>query len=169
MHAGPDPVFHRDIRQPNILKYIGSSHWFLIDWSDASKAPTLAAKHLSAASHSPAIRLDNHGAEVDIWGVAYYMSELVGDEHSVVRDKTLVRDMAMKWQRDPTFTAEMALTELEVGTLSPLVCCIYGLVCCREQGTFSRIWKASLPFPLRRDRPPPRRRPEEVERANVSP
>jgi len=78
----------------------------------------------------------------------------------VVRDKELVRNMAMKWQSDPTFTAEMALAELEVGTLSPWAYCIYGVVCCREQGTFSRIWKTSLPFPLRRDRSPQRRGPK---------
>jgi len=128
MHAGPEPVFHRDIRKPNIIKCIDSSEWFLIDFSEASKAPTSKVEHLAAASHSPMIRFDNHGAEVDIWGVAYYMSELAGDEHAVVRDKTLVQNMAMKWQSDLTITAEMALAELEVGTLSPMVYCIYGLV-----------------------------------------
>ena len=47
----------------------GSSKWFLIDWEDASFAPTKAARHLSRAEHSSKVHEDNHGADVDIWGV----------------------------------------------------------------------------------------------------
>jgi len=32
-------------------------------------SPTHAVTHLSPDSHSPAVFEDNHGAEVDIWGV----------------------------------------------------------------------------------------------------
>lgn len=70
MHANPNPLFHRDIRWPNIiLSPNNHSKWFLIDWDDAAIAPTRAAKHLYAKSHSPACHQNNHGAEVDIWGV----------------------------------------------------------------------------------------------------
>ncbi|KAF8344548.1 hypothetical protein F5887DRAFT_1283196 [Amanita rubescens] len=56
-HADP-PVFHRDIHWSNIMQSReDSSKWFLIDWEDASFAPTKAVYE------------DNHGAEVDIWAV----------------------------------------------------------------------------------------------------
>ena len=32
-------------------------------------APTKAAYHLNEETHSPQVHQDNHGAEVDIWGV----------------------------------------------------------------------------------------------------
>ncbi|KIL57063.1 hypothetical protein M378DRAFT_28119 [Amanita muscaria Koide BX008] len=68
-HADP-PVFHRDIRWPNIMQsYEDSSKWFLIDWDDASFAPTKGAPHLSQSEHSPNVYKDNHGADVDIWAV----------------------------------------------------------------------------------------------------
>ncbi|KAF8344478.1 hypothetical protein F5887DRAFT_1075528 [Amanita rubescens] len=68
-HADP-PVFHRDIRWPNIMQSReDSSKWFLIDWEDASFAPTKAAPHLSQREHSPKVYEDNHGADVDIWAV----------------------------------------------------------------------------------------------------
>lgn len=63
-------MFHRDIRWPNvILSAQDSTKWFLIDWDDASTSPTRAATHLDLSHHSPAVFLDNHGAEVDIWSV----------------------------------------------------------------------------------------------------
>ncbi|CAG8779690.1 6492_t:CDS:2, partial [Acaulospora colombiana] len=65
MHAEPDPVYHRDIRKPNILKRRDEEGWFLIDWSDASKAPTQAATHMTREEHSPRVFEDNHGGEVD--------------------------------------------------------------------------------------------------------
>ncbi|KIK09119.1 hypothetical protein K443DRAFT_808 [Laccaria amethystina LaAM-08-1] len=68
-HADP-PVFHRDIRWPNIMQsHKDSSKWFLIDWEDASFAPTKGAPHLSKNEHSPNVYKDNHGADVDIWAV----------------------------------------------------------------------------------------------------
>ncbi|KAF8798414.1 hypothetical protein BYT27DRAFT_7151238 [Phlegmacium glaucopus] len=68
-HADP-PVFHRDIRWQNIMQSCeDSSKWFLIDWEDASFAPTKAAPHLSQNEHSPNVYKDNHGADVDIWAV----------------------------------------------------------------------------------------------------
>ena len=46
-----------------------SSKWFVIDWEDASFAPTKGAPHLSQNEHSPNVYKDNHGADVDIWAV----------------------------------------------------------------------------------------------------
>ena len=63
-------MFHRDIHWPNvILSFQDPTKWFLIDWDDASTSPTRAATNLNSSSHSPAVFVDNHGAEVDIWGV----------------------------------------------------------------------------------------------------
>jgi len=68
-HADP-PVFHRDIRWPNVMQSCeDSSKWFLIDWEDASFAPAKGAPHLSQSEHSPNVYKDNHGADVDIWAV----------------------------------------------------------------------------------------------------
>jgi hypothetical protein len=58
MHADPDPVFHRDIRWPNIIRMVHEPRkWFLIDWEDASMLPTHAAKHLKKKEHSPRVFL----------------------------------------------------------------------------------------------------------------
>jgi hypothetical protein len=63
-------VFHRDIRWQNIMQSReDSSKWFLIDWEDASFAPTKGAPHLSQNEHSRNVYKDNHGADVDIWAV----------------------------------------------------------------------------------------------------
>ena len=43
--------------------------WFLIDWEDASTAPTVADPRLDRRTHAPRVFEDGHGAEVDIWGV----------------------------------------------------------------------------------------------------
>lgn len=75
MHEEP-PVYHRDIRRENIIKATDSDRWFLIDFADASAVPTKAVDHLSLDGHSPHIRDDGHGAEVDIWGVGHYMWQL---------------------------------------------------------------------------------------------
>ena len=67
-------MFHRDIRWPNIMQSReDSSKWFLIDWEHASFAPTKAARHMSRVGHSPKVHEDNHGADVDIWGVGRLM------------------------------------------------------------------------------------------------
>jgi serine/threonine protein kinase len=70
MHTEPQPIFHRDIRWPNIVKRADDpTKWVLIDWEDAAAPPTLAAKHLDKNHHAPAVFKDNHGPEVDIWAV----------------------------------------------------------------------------------------------------
>ncbi|KAF8340989.1 hypothetical protein F5887DRAFT_1062542 [Amanita rubescens] len=67
LHQAP-PLFHRDIRWPNVLRR-AEDHtlWFLIDWEDAVGPNNVAAKHFRREGHSPRVFIDNHGAEVDIW------------------------------------------------------------------------------------------------------
>ena len=70
-HADP-PVFHRDIRWPNIVQSReDSSKWFLVDREDASFAPTKAVSHfrMNSDTHSQMVFENDHGAEVDIWAV----------------------------------------------------------------------------------------------------
>lgn len=77
MHRNP-PIYHRDIRWPNIIKRAGNmqlSKWFLIDWDDASAPPTTATPHLNYINHSPDTFKDNHGGEVDIWSVGQLICE----------------------------------------------------------------------------------------------
>ena len=71
-HQGPKPLYHRDIRWNNVLRKIEDrARWFLIDWEDSSVAPTKAAPLLKNETHSPDVFKDNHGAEVDIWGIGF--------------------------------------------------------------------------------------------------
>jgi hypothetical protein len=77
MHAGPRPIYHRDIRWANIIKCADDpTKWILIDWDEAAEPPTLAAKNLDKRSHSPAIFKDNHGPEVDIWTVGQLIIDM---------------------------------------------------------------------------------------------
>jgi hypothetical protein len=63
-------LFHRDIRWPNVIKALrNDDEWFVIDWEDAACPPTKAMPHFNRKTHSPNIFLDEHGADVDIWGV----------------------------------------------------------------------------------------------------
>ena len=71
-HQGPKSLYHRDIRWNNVLRKIEDpARWFLIDWEDSSVAPTKAAPLLKNETHSPDVFKDNHGAEVDIWGIGF--------------------------------------------------------------------------------------------------
>ena len=118
MHSDPNPVYHRDIREFNIIKKFDGKGWFLIDWSDASTAPTRAAKHLKTYEHSPAVQEDNHGAEVDIWGVARYLENLASRVTCRVANPSLVQQMTQRWIADPTTTAAAALDEINVSITS---------------------------------------------------
>ncbi|KAJ3794318.1 hypothetical protein GGU11DRAFT_759257 [Lentinula aff. detonsa] len=73
------PLYHRDIRKENIIQRIDDpSKWFLIDWEHASTMPTLAQPNFARETHSPAIFENNHGQEVDIWGVGYLILDADG-------------------------------------------------------------------------------------------
>jgi hypothetical protein len=113
-HADPNPVYHRDIRETNIMKKFDGSGWFLIDWTDATTTPTHGITHLTESEHSPQIRVDNHGAEVDIWGIARYMKYLASRAACRVAKPEAVKEMAKRWMEDVTTSAANALDELEV-------------------------------------------------------
>jgi len=75
LHKEPS-VFHRDLRWPNIVRRLDDQHrWFVIDWEDASAAPTQAQSHFDHETHSPKVYSDGHGPEVDIWGVGRLISQ----------------------------------------------------------------------------------------------
>jgi hypothetical protein len=112
MHSGPNPVYHRDIREPNILKRRDQDEWFLIDWSDASTTPTKASRTMLKESHSPRVFEDDHGGEVDIWGVARYLCDSVS--RFKLQEKKKIVTMAERWMNDHTITADTALDELTV-------------------------------------------------------
>ncbi|KAG8834757.1 hypothetical protein FRC17_007263 [Serendipita sp. 399] len=112
MHSGSTPVYHRDIRQPNIMKRFDGQGWFLIDFSDASTIPTRAATHLSESEHSPMVRHDNHGAEVDIWGVGRYLKDLTSRPSCGIAKSDAVKKMARKWMEDLETSAASALEEV---------------------------------------------------------
>ena len=68
------PLFHRDIRWPNIIRdVVDRTKWFLVEWDDASTTPTRAAPHLDPDYHSPAVFSDNHESEVDLWGAGKFI------------------------------------------------------------------------------------------------
>ena len=76
MHSEPQAIFHRDIRWENVVKSAKDrGRWILIDWDDASSAPTQAAVHLDKHNHAPGVFLDGHGGEVDVWGVGLLIVE----------------------------------------------------------------------------------------------
>jgi hypothetical protein len=114
MHSSPNPVYHRDIREPNIIKRIDGKGWFLIDWSDASTAPTRAATHLKESEHSPRVRQDGHGQEVDIWGVGSYLEDLASRVSCQIAKPEAVKQMARRWMTDLTTSAAAALDEINV-------------------------------------------------------
>lgn len=75
----PNPIYHRDIRWLNVVRSAeDSSKWFLIDLEDSASPPTLAATHLDELSHCPSVFQNNHGSEVDVWGVGMLIKEFSG-------------------------------------------------------------------------------------------
>ena len=79
MYAYPNPMFHWDIRWPNIAQQTDIlEKWFLIDWDDAALAPTRMNLDLSPGYHAPAVFKDGHGAEVDLWAVGKLIEEADG-------------------------------------------------------------------------------------------
>ena len=117
MHSDPDPVYHRDIRQPNIIKRYDGQGWFLIDWSDASTVPTRAVTHLKESEHSIRVRQDGHGAEVDIWGVGKYLEDLASRVTCGIAKPDAVKEMARKWMANDTASAANALNEIKACTM----------------------------------------------------
>jgi hypothetical protein len=125
MHSSPDPVYHRDIREPNIIKRFDGQGWFLIDWSDASTAPTRAATHLKESEHSVQVRQDNHGAEVDIWGIGKYMENLASRVTCRIAKPEAIQQMARRWMADLTMSAAVALDDITASIIHLIVVIIY--------------------------------------------
>ncbi|TFK70253.1 hypothetical protein BDN72DRAFT_958969 [Pluteus cervinus] len=104
-HADP-PIYHRDIRWPNVMQDREDlSKWFLIDWEDASFAPTKAAKRLNPNEHSPKVFEDNHGGEVDIWGAGWLLVT------APIRDPAL-RALGKRMMDGHILNAEKGLKEI---------------------------------------------------------
>ena len=81
------PIYHRDIRKENVIRSKDDpSKWFLIDWEGASTKPTLAQRHFTRETHSPAVLEDSHGPEVDIWAVGYLIKHSDGLIPSEIKD-----------------------------------------------------------------------------------
>ena len=119
MHSDP-PVYHRDIRVPNIMKNFDSDEWFLIDFTDASTFPTRGVTHMKEHEHSPRVREDNHGADVDIWGIGRYMEELASRVTCHIANPSAVTRMARGWmENSTTITAAGALREILVSIYHP--------------------------------------------------
>jgi hypothetical protein len=110
MHAPPKPMFHRDIRWPNIIQDAGTlTKWFLIDWDDASASPTHAAMHLNPQSHCPTIFTDNHGAEVDIWAAGRLIIDAAVFVSGIL---PAVMNLGKKMESREITSAAQALNEL---------------------------------------------------------
>ena len=94
------------------MKRSNDQRWFLIDWSDASTAPTRAVTHLKESEHSPRVREDNHGAEVDIWGIGKYLEDMAPRASCRIANPDPVEQMARRWMANPTTSAASALDEI---------------------------------------------------------
>ena len=108
MHRDP-PLFHRDIRWPNVLRRLDDAKkWFIIDWDDASSAPTTARPDFDRRSHSPAVFTDGHGAQVDIWGVG----ELILSSEALDVSEEL-RGLGKRMKQDESMNAQKALSDIK--------------------------------------------------------
>jgi len=109
LHDTEPKIFHRDIRWPNIIQNASNKwKWFLIDWEDASTAPTTAVAHMNHQTHAPQVKLDNHGAEVDLWGVGYLIIS------STVQDlPESLNNFGKRLMNGQISTAKQALAEMK--------------------------------------------------------
>jgi len=65
-YLGPTPVYHRDIRPPNMVIKYDDNTWFR---SDVATLPTRPAI-LVEDGHSPRVHEPSHGVKVEILGVS---------------------------------------------------------------------------------------------------
>ncbi|KAG8981312.1 hypothetical protein FRB93_008736 [Tulasnella sp. JGI-2019a] len=108
----PPVLLHRDIRWPNIVKSLAdSSKWILIDWEDASEAPTFAHSDLEPNSHAPSVMQDNHGPEVDIWSVGY----LLHKTHNMPGISQELKEISRRMMRNPeSWAAKSSFTAIKL-------------------------------------------------------
>ena len=110
MNRGRHPVFHHDIRWPNIVQIHEPLKWILIDWDDACGIPSQAAYHLSDANHAPEVFQDGHRADVDMWGVGNLICEASQFLLNISPDVTA----AGEWMKiTPRPTAKVALEKIQ--------------------------------------------------------
>jgi serine/threonine protein kinase len=65
-------IIHRDLRWENVMKYIDSEKWFIIDFDDACGFPSSVPNmQLAMESHAPEVFQNNHDDSVDVWSVGY--------------------------------------------------------------------------------------------------
>ncbi|CAG8724111.1 11588_t:CDS:2, partial [Funneliformis mosseae] len=65
-------IMHRDLRWENVMKYIDSEKWFIIDFEDACKFPSRVPNtQLAKESHAPEVSQSYHDDSVDVWSVGY--------------------------------------------------------------------------------------------------
>ncbi|KAF8513566.1 hypothetical protein BU17DRAFT_95257 [Hysterangium stoloniferum] len=73
---------HLNKRQQPLRNAENPCKWILIDWEDAATPPTKAQPRFNTLDHSPRILEDNHGAEVDIWGVGHLITSSTASDIS---------------------------------------------------------------------------------------
>jgi hypothetical protein len=89
LHSEDDPIFHQDIRWPNVVRLSNEkSKWILIDWDDSDSPPTRPASHLAKDNHAPEVFEAGHGGEVDIWSVGRLITDasiwITGLSHNII-------------------------------------------------------------------------------------
>jgi hypothetical protein len=62
---------HHDLRWENVLRYVDSEKWFIIDFDDACEYPGTGNTRFDKHSHAPEISKDQHDYSVDIWSTGY--------------------------------------------------------------------------------------------------
>ncbi|CAG8765062.1 7098_t:CDS:2, partial [Acaulospora colombiana] len=75
-------------------------------------APTRAVTHLKESEHSPRVRQDGHGAEVDMWGIGRYLENMASRVTCQIAKPDAVQEMARRWMSDLTISAATALDEV---------------------------------------------------------
>jgi hypothetical protein len=111
------PIYHRDIRWPNVIRRIDDhSKWILIDWEDAGVPPTMAQPSFSRSTHPPAVFVDGHGADVDIWGVGYLIKTCTAADVSM-KFRALGQHICEESQ---TLSAQNVLTLLDTISSDPV-------------------------------------------------
>jgi hypothetical protein len=82
--------------------------WFIIDWDDASSAPTIDRPDFDRRSHSPAVFTDGHRAQVDIWGVG----ELILTSEALDVSEEL-RGLGRRMKQDESMNEQKALSDIK--------------------------------------------------------
>ena len=62
---------HHDLCWENILRYVNSEKWFIIDFDDACIYPSTENTRFDKHSHVPKISKDHHDYSVDMWSTGY--------------------------------------------------------------------------------------------------